>query len=136
VRLFDRLVSRIHDAPHDANSDEAVIDLLALVSLADGVYGADEQSQIRAFVDGREWPPDHNPETTLLTSIAKARTAVHDSEKLDALLDSICERLLQSSHRSFALDAADQMAAADDTVAPVERAIIEHVRRRLRLVTG
>jgi tellurite resistance protein len=136
VRLFDRLVSRIHDAPHDANSDEAVIDLLALVSLADGVYGADEQNQIRAFVDGRQWPPDHNPETTLLTSIAEARDAVHDSVKLDALLDSICERLMQSSHRSFALEAADAMAAADDIVAPVERAIIEHVRRRLRLITG
>jgi uncharacterized tellurite resistance protein B-like protein len=136
VRLFDRLVSRVHDAPHDADSDEAVIDLLALVSLADGTYGVRERDRLQAFVDGREWPANRNPEATLLTSLAHARDAVGDGEKLDAMLDSICERLLVSSHRSHALSAADEIAAADDNVAPVERAIIEHVRRRLRTVTG
>lgn len=134
--FFDQLFSRVVGSTHDPDGDTAIIELLTLVSMADGRSGVDERDQIRAFVDGRDWPASANPEAVLLTAMRRSREAIADSTKLDELLDDICDGLAASRYRSFALEIADDVAESDDEVLANEQSIIAHVRRRLSPLGG
>jgi Tellurite resistance protein TerB len=133
---MDRLLHHFVSTAHEPEGDEAVIDLLALVTMADHTYGADEVDHLHAFVDGRDWPPAHNPQTYLLGAISRARAAVADEIKLDEMLDSIFERLAASPHRTFAIKAAEDLARSDGEIDNDEALIIDMVRTRLSILSA
>ena len=116
---------------HDRVQDEAVIDLMVLVSLADRVSEVEERDRINAFVDGRDWPAAHNAATYVLQATTRARDALNDQELLGTFLESIMHRLHDADLRLFAVEVAEQVAAADGTDDRLERLIVQDIRHRL-----
>lgn len=131
MSFLDRAVRRFHLAPHSPVPDEAVIDFLNLVMLADHLSSVDERDRIDTFVVSRTWPDGHNPEAYASESLGAARLVLADPDRLHHALDSIIARLRGTEHRQYALDLADEIAALDGTVSVQERVIIEYIRHGL-----
>ena len=131
VNILSSIVDRFSAVSHDPAQDEAVIDLMTLVSLADRRSEVEERDRIHAFVDSRSWGPAHNPRNYALGALTRARAALGDADKLGEFLDSIMVRFTDDAHRLFAVEAIEQVAAADGEDAPSERILVGDIRRRL-----
>ncbi len=133
MSILDSIIDRFSGTSHDPVQDEAVIDLMTLVSLVDGRSGVEERDRIRAFVDGRDWPPSHNAQNYALAATSMVRAALHDDRLLDDVLTSIFERLGDARHRLFAIEAIEQVAAADDSTTRLEQVLIDDIRLRFEM---
>jgi hypothetical protein len=131
VTTIAHAIERLRLAPHDPHADQAIIDLLHLVMLADRLSSADERDRINTFVVSRKWPAGHNPESYALNSLGAARATLADSDRLHEALDAIVSRLSDSPSRAYAVELCRDLAAIDGLVAPTERALIDYVQLRL-----
>jgi uncharacterized tellurite resistance protein B-like protein len=137
-RLLDRLglASDTFDDDARVGAEEAIIDLLELVMLVDGTSSEAERELIRAFVDSREWPAGHNPETYAATAASRARHALGPDGPLTNFLDGISSRLPTDDDRAAAYEAVLELAGADGQVGDAEKALISGLRSRFEAQAG
>lgn len=131
VSLLKSIADRFSDIAHDAIQDEAVIDLMTLVSLSDHMSEVEERDRIRVFIDSRSWGPAQNPHNYALSALTRAQVALADTDRLGDFLDSVAARLHDDTHRLFAVEAIEQVAAADGEDDLAERILVVDIRRRL-----
>lgn len=110
--------------------DEAVIDLLQLVTLVDGVTSDRERELIAEFVGSRRWPAGRSAEAYAAEALTRARHALSPDGPLDNFLRGVTDRLPRDEDRLAAYDAVLQLVRSDGDVHEREVEVVAALRRR------
>ncbi len=122
------LFKRIGSAADEQSQREAMVDLLVWTMYADNVLTLPENDRIDQVTEEMSWSSPTPPQLYVNTSIARVRDAIDDSEKSEALLNDISERLGSPKMRMHAYEACRDLANADGEVADQEMHFLRSVR--------
>ncbi len=110
--------------------DEAAVELLLLVMMADRHISTDEVETIRSISDDSGWETDtFSFDQYLGLATAKVREAISD-DSIDELLDSIDERVTNTVLRAALFSAARDVAGADHDLDDVEEGLLGQIAAR------
>jgi hypothetical protein len=109
---------------------EAVVELLLLVMIADHHITLEELDEIRTISDDSGWETStFSFDQYLGPAMAKVRSAVAEHD-VDALLDSIDDRIVSTVLRQSLFSAARDVAGVDHDIAPEEETLLAQVAAR------
>lgn len=119
---------RVDQSDVEHEQQEAMVDLLFWTMYSDNTISLPENEAIDRVVD------EFSENTSLPlaqyvgASTAKVRDVLGDSDKAEALLDDIYERLGTQDNRAQAYEACCELAQADGQVAEEEEAFLKVIR--------
>ena len=116
-----------------ANEDaehEAVVDLLVLMMFADGRVNEGEAAEIATIAADYGWENERfSVQQYFGTSVAKVREA-HEAGSIEAFLDDVDQRIVNTVLRSAVQAEAQAVADADRERAPQEIDLLARIAKR------